>query len=50
MPFDFAYHALKKKKNGFVIKKISGKISASVNRGTACSYLSMENIKLSAGF
>ena len=49
MPFDFAYHAFKKK-NGFAIKKISGKISASVNRGTACSYLSTENIKLSAGF
>lgn len=32
----------------FVIKKISGRISASVKRRTAYSYLSTENINLSA--
>ena len=52
VPFVFVVSCIKqqKKKNGLVVKKISGRISALVNRGTACSYLTTENINLSARF
>ena len=49
VPFDFVVSCIKQK-NGFVRKKISGRIPASVNRGTGCSHLSAENINLSARF